>query len=150
MLRYFGSLPQAAVGLLLLVSLLAPASWAGPVQGLSAGQVAALEKRVEQRWQALAARDYAVAYEFSTPVYRSVFPKDLYVLQFSYAVERELTAVEVTNYDAAAAVASVAVRVMSKPVKLTSTASQAIGAVPVTIHERWMFIDGEWWYSADA
>jgi len=150
MLRYFGNLPQAAVGLLLLASLLAPASWADPVEGLSAAQVAALEKRVEERWQALVARDYAAAYGFSTPVYRSVFPKDLYVLQFSYAVERELTGVEVLNYDAAAAVASVAVRVMSKPVKLTSTASQAIGAVPVTIHEKWMFIDGEWWFSADA
>jgi hypothetical protein len=150
MLRYSGSLPGAVVGLLLLVSLLAPASWADTVQGLSAKQVAALEKRVEQRWQALVARDYAAVYEFSTPVYRSVFPKDLYVLQFSYAVERELTGVEVLNYDAAAAVASVAVRVMSKPVKLTSTASQAIGAVPVTVHEKWMLIDGEWWYSADA
>jgi hypothetical protein len=150
MLRYLGSLPQALVSLLLLTILLAPAGWAGPVQGLSADQVTALEERVQQRWQALAARDYAAAYEFSTPVYRSVFPKDLYVLQFSYAVERELTGVEVLNYDASAAVASVAVRVMSKPIKLTSTASQAIGAVPVTVHEKWMFIDGEWWFSADA
>ncbi|MCB1848963.1 MAG: hypothetical protein KDI04_16755 [Halieaceae bacterium] len=150
MLRYSGSLPRAVFGLLLLVALQAPASWADSVEGLSAAQVAALEKRVEQRWQALVARDYAAAYAFSTPVYRSVFPKDLYVLQFSYAVERQLTGVEVLNYDAAAAVASVAVRVMSKPVKLTSTASQAVGAVPVTIHERWMLIDGEWWYSADV
>ena len=54
------------------------------------------------------------------------------------------------SYDAPAAVSSVAVRVMSKPVKLTSTASQAIGAVPVTVHEKWMFIDGEWWFSADV
>ena len=150
MLRYSGSLPRAVFGLLLLVALQAPASWADSVEGLSAAQVAALEKRVEQRWQALVARDYAAADAFSTPVYRSVFPKDLYVLQFSYAVERQLTGVEVLNYDAAAAVASVAVRVMSKPVKLTSTASQAVGAVPVTIHERWMLIDGEWWYSADV
>ena len=150
MLRNFGSFSQVLLGVLLLVSLQAPASWAAPVQGLSAVQVAALEKRVEQRWEALVARDYAAAYAFSTPVYRSVFPKDLYVLQFSYAVERQLTGVEVLNYDAAAAVASVAVRVMSKPVKLTSTASQAVGAVPVTIHERWMLIDGEWWYSADV
>lgn len=150
MLRYSGSLPRAVLGLLLLASLLAPASWADTVQGLSAKQVTALEKRVEQRWRALSARDYAAVYAFSTPVYRSVFPKDLYVLQFSYAVERELTGVEVLNYDAAAAVASVAVRVMSKPVKLTSTASQAIGAVPITVHERWIFIDGEWWFSTDA
>ena len=60
-----------------------------------------------------------------------------------------MTAVEVVNYDAAAAVASVAVRVMSRPTKLTSTASRAIGAVPVTINEQWMFIDGKWWHSAN-
>ena len=119
-------------------------------QGLTPEQVTALEQRVRERWQALSSRDYETVWEYSTPVYRSVFPKDLYVLQFSYAVERELTGVEVLNYDAAAAVASVTARVMSKPVKLTSTASQAIGAVPVTVHEKWILIDGEWWYSADA
>ena len=150
MLRCYRSHFTALFALLLLALLASPASRAAAVAGLSAEQVAALEKRVTQRWQALAARDYATVYEFSTPVYRSVFPKNLYVLQFSYVVERELTGVEVLNYDAAAAVASVAVRVMSKPAKLTSTASQAIGAVPVTIHERWMLIDGEWWYSADV
>ncbi len=158
MLPYFGSFSRALVGPLLqgvllaaiLAALVAPASSAEPVQGLSAAQVAALEKRVAQRWRALVARDYAAAYAFCTPVYRSVFPKELYVLQFSYAVERELTGVEVLNYDAAAAVASVAVRVMSKPVKLTSTASQALGAVPITVHEQWMLIAGEWWYSADT
>ena len=58
MLRYSGSLPRAVFGLLLLVALQAPASWADSVEGLSAAQVAALEKRVEQRWQALVARDY--------------------------------------------------------------------------------------------
>jgi hypothetical protein len=73
----------------------------------------------------------------------------MFVKKFSYAVNRELTGVEVTNYDARAAVASVAVRVMSSPAKLTSAASIAIGAVPVTINERWMFIDGEWWHSAN-
>jgi hypothetical protein len=38
---------------------------------------------------------------------------------------------------------------MSSPIKQTSAASVAIGAVPVTINERWMFIDGEWWHSAN-
>ena len=96
----------------------------------------------EERWQALSARDYARVWEFGTPNYRSVFPKELYVLQFSYAVDRQLTGVEVVDYDAAAAVASVTARVMSKPLKQTSTASQALGALPVTVREKWMFIDG--------
>jgi hypothetical protein len=61
-----------------------------------------------------------------------------------------LTAIEVTNYDAPAAVASVAARVMSKPLKQTSTASMALGAIPVTVNEKWVFVDGQWWFSADA
>jgi hypothetical protein len=39
---------------------------------------------------------------------------------------------------------------MSKPLKQTSTASQALGAVPVSVREKWMFIDGEWWFSVDG
>ena len=139
----------------LLIALVASCFVASPgraavPEGLTADQVAALEQRVRERWSALSARDYGKVWEFSTPVYRSIFPKNLYVLQFSYTVERELTGVEVVNYDASAAVASVTARVMSKPLKQTSTASQTIGALPVTVHEKWMFIDGEWWFSADV
>jgi len=133
-----------------LAGLLAPTVWSAVPEGLTEEQVAALEQRVRARWQALSERDYDKVWEYSTPVYRSIFPKDLYVLQFSYAVDRWLTGVEVLNYDAAAAVASVTARVMSKPLKQTSTASQALGAVPVSVREKWMFIDGEWWFSVDG
>jgi hypothetical protein len=64
-------------------------------------------------------------------------------------VEWELTSVEFLNYDAGAAVASVAVRVMSRPVKQTSAASVAIGSVPTRFVEQWILSDGEWWYSAN-
>lgn len=148
MLRYSDKLVHGAFAVLFMAMLLSPTSWAGAVEGLSSDQVAELDHRVRERWQTLTDRDYEQAWGYSTPVYRSVFPKDLYVLQFSYAVERELTGVEVLNYDAAAAVASVAVRVMSKPVKLTSAASQALGAVPVTVNEKWILVDEKWWHSA--
>jgi hypothetical protein len=118
--------------------------------GLSREQVSDLEQRVRERWQALSAGDYGKAWDYSTPVYRSIFSKELYVLQFSYVVERELTGVEVLNYDAPAAVASVAVRVMSKPTKQTSAASRAVGALPVTITEQWILVDGKWWHSANV
>jgi hypothetical protein len=131
-------------------AMLSVAGCSAPPEELTAKQVAALEQRARERWQALSARDYGKVWEYSTPAYRSVFPKNLYVLQFSYAVERELTAIEVTNYDAPAAVASVAARVMSKPLKQTSTASMALGAIPVTVNEKWVFVDGQWWFSADA
>jgi hypothetical protein len=41
----------------------------------------------------------------------------------------------------------VVVRVMSKPTKLTSKASEALGAVETALREQWILIDGEWWFS---
>jgi hypothetical protein len=136
-------IPFIAGMLLLASTAMADAS------GLSAGQIAALEERVRARWQTKIERDFGKTWEFSTPNFREVFPKALYVQKFSYMVEWELTSVEVVNYDADAAVASVAARVMTKPTKQTSTASRAIGAVPITIREQWILIDGEWWHSTN-
>ena len=108
-----------------------------------------LEQRVRERWEAKIARDYDRVWEYSTPNYRRSFPKSMFALQFSYARDWELTSIEVVNYDGAAAVASVAVRVMSEPVKHTSSASQAVGAIPHTLIERWIYDEGEWWHSAN-
>ncbi|MEP4487250.1 MAG: hypothetical protein ABJ013_16575 [Halioglobus sp.] len=109
-----------------------------------------LLERAEERWRLIVAKDYEGAWELMTPNYRRIFPKHLYRKNFSEMLERELTEVEVLTYDADAAVASVAVRVMSKPTKFTSSASKAIGALPATILEQWILIDGVWWYSAKA
>ncbi|MEM8560865.1 MAG: hypothetical protein AAGF57_01455 [Pseudomonadota bacterium] len=117
--------------------------------GLTTEQTDALEDRVQQRWQAMIAKDFGSVWEFSTPTFRGIFSKSMYVHKFSYAVDWELTEIEIVNYDADAAVASVAVGVMSKPVKHTSAASKALGAVPVTMNEKWIFTDGEWWHSTN-
>jgi len=119
-----------------------------PPQELSPKMKAALLERVTQRWHALEKKDFAATYDYTTPNYRRVFPKALYVNKFSYAVDWELTGVELLNYDARAAVASVAVRVMSKPAKQTSAASNALGAIPLTMHENWLYVDGQWWHGA--
>ena len=106
-----------------------------------------LQERAAERWHLIIAKDYEGAWELMTPNYRRIFPKHLYSKNFSEMIDRELTEVEVLTYDADAAVASVAVRVMSKPTKFTSAASKAIGALPATILEQWILIDGQWWYS---
>jgi hypothetical protein len=36
---------------------------------------------------------------------------------------------------------------MSRPLKPTSSASAAAGALPAAIKEKWILIDGQWWYS---
>ena len=108
-----------------------------------------LEQRVRERWEAKIARDFGRVWEFATPEYRKVFPKELYRHNFSYALDWELTSVEVIHYDADAAVASVVVRVMSMPTKQTSAAAKALGAMPRELHERWILVDGEWWFGAN-
>jgi hypothetical protein len=117
---------------------------------LTEEQIIALEDRVYARWQTKIGRDFEKTWEFCTPSYREVFPRQFYPFKFSYAIEWELTGIEVLDYHRDAAVASVAVRVMSKPTKFTSPASRAVGAVPVTFVEQWILIDGQWWYSARA
>ena len=116
---------------------------------LNDAQRNALELRVEERWRARIAQDWEKAWEYTSPAYREVFPKHLYVKKFSYTANWELTGLEVTNYDPTAAVASVVVRVMSSPTKQTSAAAKAIGAMPRELHERWILVDGEWWFSAN-
>ncbi len=136
------------LAVLSLVLVLGACATTSPPAELTAQAEAELLQRVTERWHALEKKDFAAAYDYTTPNYRRVFPKALYVNKFSYAVNWELTGVEVTNYDARAAVASVAVRVMSKPAKQTSVASNAIGAIPLNMHEKWIHVDGIWWHSA--
>ena len=134
---------------LMVAGLSAVSVRAAGVEGLSQAQVSALEQRVRERWQAKIDKDFGRVWEFSTPTFREVFPKSLYIHKFSYEIDWELTSVEVVNYDADAAVASVAVGVMSQSTKHASSASKAVGAVPVTIREKWVFADGEWWHSVN-
>jgi hypothetical protein len=136
------------VGLLVLIGLLLTAGCTKNKQ-LTEGQTAALVERVTQRWATKSAKDFESTWEFSSPSFRAVFPKSLYVRKFSYMVDWELTEVEILNYDSRAAVASVAARVMTEPAKKTSEASAIIGAVDVVIREKWIFIDGEWWHSTN-
>jgi hypothetical protein len=117
--------------------------------GLSPALEADLVARVEARWRALEALDYATAYDFMSPAYRAVFTREMYLTQFSYMAERKLTSVEILNYDAPAAVASVVVGVMSRPVKQTSAASAAIGAVSVKSVEQWVLRNNTWWFSVN-
>ncbi len=134
---------------MVLAALAGCGSFAPRKQALTDEDRAYLTQRVEKRWQTLVARDFEKTWEFSTPTYRSFFSKSMFANQFSYAADWQLTSVEILNYDAGAAVASVAVRVMSKPTKQTAVSAD-FGAIPVTFREQWILVDGEWWFSANA
>ena len=138
---------------LLAIALLSLALLSGCSRGptevtLSVEQEAALIERVSERWYAMENKDFGRVYEYMTPNYRSIFSKRMFLNNFGYDVNWELTEVEVVNYDARVAVASVVVRVMSEPTKPTSEASRTIGALPAIVREKWIRIDGEWWNSA--
>ena len=105
-----------------------------------------LVERIERRWEFYAVRDYEGVWDFSTPEYRRIFPKESYYKNFHGLLEFELTGVRLLAYDARAAVASVAVRVMISPRPGAPAASLALGKTPTTIDETWKLVDGKWYY----
>lgn len=117
------------------------------LSGLAEEEQAALIRRVEEKWRAMEQWDFAAVYDYTTPNYREIFSKTMFLNKFSRGVRWELTGVDIIHYDAEASVASVAVRVMSESTKRTSLAS-SIGPAPNTVKEHWFLIDGEWWNNA--
>ena len=105
-----------------------------------------LVERIERRWEFYGAKDYIGAWDFSTPEYRKIFPRESYYKNFHGLLELELTGVRLLAYDARAAVASVAVRVMISPRPGAPAASLALGKSPTTIDETWKLVDGNWYY----
>ena len=140
---------RGLAGAFLLLFLASCAGLGGPPRELTEADKAALVERVTARWEAMERKDFAATWDFATPAYRAVFPREYHARNFTYTVDWELTAVEVLAYDADAAVASVAVRVMSRPTKQTAVSAQ-FGAIPTTVREKWVSIDGEWWHSVSG
>lgn len=133
---------------LMLVFLLAVVACSDKPGELSEAQRGQLLERVNGRWQALIDHDYAKAWEYGTPAFRAVFPQNLYVQRFSHTLDRELTGVEILHYDSQAAVATVAVRLLTKPARKGDTTAIGDAAVaPASVVESWILIDGKWWFS---
>ena len=149
MLRKLGQYLGGCFRMILLGSVMLSGVGCSSPEELTPEQASALVQRVEDRWQTIINRDFGATWEFASPNYRRVFSKRMYLGNFSYGLDWELTGIEVLNYDGRAAVASVVARVMTKSTKPTSAASKALGSRPISIRERWMFIDGEWWHIAN-
>jgi hypothetical protein len=114
---------------------------------LSEADEARLLERVEARWAAMEERDWASVWALYSPAYRAAFPEHIHRQQYFSTMRWELTGTKLLNYDSRAAVASVSVRIMNEPLKPTSAASAALGAVPIDRVERWVFREGDWWFS---
>ena len=115
-------------------------------ENLSESKKSVLIQRVSHRWQCLERNDYDCAYEFTSPAYRRVFSREMYVNRYFSQTERILTGVNLVAYDRDAAVASVRVGVMSGPLKNTPSASRGIAVTPLSLDEAWLRSGGKWWY----
>jgi len=113
---------------------------------LSESEESLLIQRVSERWWCLERNDYACAYEYLSPAYRKVFTPQMYRNRYFVGLDRVLTGVKVVAYDRDAAVASVRVGVMSRPLKDTSSASRAVAVTPSNLTEAWLWNGGKWWY----
>jgi hypothetical protein len=117
------------------------------VSDLTDEQKDRLVSRVEEKWHAMERRDFGTVYEYTTPNYRKVFSKRMFLNKFGPGIRWELTGVDILNYDAEAAVATVGVRVITESTTAGSPASGS-GKVADTVKEQWLLIDGEWWNNA--
>ena len=113
---------------------------------LSESEENVLIQRVSERWRCLERNDYDCAYEYLSPAFRAVFSSGMYGNHYVSQADRVLTGVKLVAYDRDAAVASVRVGVMSRPLKDTSSASRAVAVTPANLSEAWLWNGGKWWY----
>lgn len=109
----------------------------------SSVQSAVIKKRVVARWDALIRKDFAAAYEFASPAYRSTFSLDAFKRNFALgrvAWRRvDVASVDFKGDDAA----EVGVRIyflyhqpqVGGPVEMSTT-----------IRESWVRVGEQWWY----
>lgn len=109
----------------------------------------ALEQRVLAKWDALIRKDFAAAYAFTSPGYRSLFSLDAFKRGFSIgkvAWQRvEVTGVDFKGDNAA----TVGIKIYFV---YHQTQAENLNAVEMTTHtkESWVHVDGQWWYLVDA
>lgn len=97
--------------------------------------------RAQARWAALIKGDFATAYQFETPAYRSVFSAQQFQSQFGGAAMWTMAKVNSVRYDQNnVALVSVDVHyTVALPASVGHTASRVM-------QERWLYTDGDWWY----
>ena len=104
-----------------------------------------VRQRAQQRWAALVARDFAAAYAYETPGYRSTVSPEQFQSRFGAAVRWRGATVEAVAIDAAGDRAEVTIQ-------LDYEAPDALGGLYTNrkaMRERWIASEGTWWYVRD-
>lgn len=114
-----------------------------PEQDTAAKRRAALEQRVNAKWDAMIRKDFAAVYALTSPAYRGV--SSLAVFKRKFAVGRvvwrriEVVDVDFKGDDAA---------IVGINVHLVYYQAQPGEEVEMTtyLQESWVHVDGQWWY----
>lgn len=106
-----------------------------------------LKAQAKARWETITNHKFGETYNYETPTYKAVFTKDLYINQFSYGVDWNLTKIEDIQYDPATNVATVVVSVKTKP-RNSKGLDISVKTASVEIREKWLHIKGRWWHSS--
>ncbi len=104
-----------------------------------------LRERVNQRWQALIARDFAKAYEYETPEYRKTHTAKQYAGQFGGMVDWKVATVKEVRYDHDDEVEVVVTVGVSFPLNVGDSTAHAT----VDVREKWVASAGQWWHLDD-
>ena len=109
----------------------------------NADQRAALEQRVTAKWEALIRRDFASAYEFTSPAYRKAFSLDTFRRKFGSGrviwQRVEVVSIDFKGNDAA----TVGIKI-----HIVYHDPQTQKPLDMATHdqESWVYADGQWWY----
>lgn len=103
-----------------------------------------LISRAEARWDGLIGGDYARAYSYSSPDYRSVVSLQQYQRKFGRIVNWRLARAKDVSYDSPT-VASVSVEVTYQ-VGGSKVSGETVENVKL-MTEKWLYKDGGWWYT---
>ena len=103
-----------------------------------------LDERVLARWGHMVERDFQAAWVFYTPGFRQTNPQQAFANEMAQRPVR-WTGVEWMGAECAADVCEVTVRVGFRAVGAPSGMSSV--EVVRDLRERWLLIDGQWWYS---
>lgn len=105
-----------------------------------------VEERAQQRWDHVVAREFEQAYEFFSPGYRETTPLHEYMIDVLTRPVRWVNA-EVIGASCLEDVCRLSVEVTVQPVIGPGHFRQQ--RPTQTIEERWVRIDGVWWYVAN-
>jgi uncharacterized protein YchJ len=104
-----------------------------------------VQQRAEARWTALMNKDYAAAYEFFSPAYRSVVSLQQFERTRGSEVQWIAARVNDVRYDSpTVAVVSVAVTYKYAMPRSGGSEIESIRE----LREQWLYKDGGWWYTS--